>query len=91
MTRDSDASNRPDALNSAAEDSDYEWTREQWENLPSNPTQERLGYETDDWHAFGTLETVDQVLFLPDSEEQLDDAAFVVAAEETLVDLGARC
>lgn len=70
---------------------DSEWTRKQWLNLASNPTQQQLGYDVAEWNAFETGESADEVLFLPDTESQLKDAAFVVSGEDGLVDLKTRC
>jgi hypothetical protein len=63
-------------------------TREGWEQLPSDPDPRAdLGYAFTDWEEFATLDGTDQVMFLPADESLLREDAFVVASEDTLLDL----
>jgi hypothetical protein len=71
---------------------DQEMTREAWESIATEPDAETdLGYQLTEWEQFETLDDTDQLIFLPDSETQLKDAAFVVADTETVVNLEDRC
>lgn len=86
-----DTNHRAETDTSTECQDDSEWTRKRWLNLAANPTQQQLGYDMAEWNAFETGEPTDEVLFLPDSETQLKDAAFVVSGEQTLVDLKTHC
>lgn len=69
-----------------------EWSRDRWESLRANPEDDTdLGYEIAGWEQFETLDSTDQVMFLPTDEEELKDAAFVVTEESHLVDLETHC
>jgi hypothetical protein len=64
----------------------------EWRELPSDPDLQRdLGYELSAWEQFRTLDGSNQLMFLPEDEELLRDDAFVVANEDTIVNLGSRC
>lgn len=96
MTEDTDA--ETEANDSVSSDrpehasDDQEWTRERWESLASNPEDSAdLGYEIAEWEQFETLDNTDQVMFLPTNEEELKDAAFVVADSANIVDLKTHC
>lgn len=67
-------------------------TREGWEQLHSDPDDaDDLGYRLDEWKDIETLDGSDQVMFLPEDEDAIDDAAFVVVEADTLQDLGEQC
>jgi len=69
-----------------------EMTREAWESVATEPNDETdLGYDLAEWEQFETLDDTDQLIFLPSSEAQLKDAAFVVATTDSVVDLNDRC
>lgn len=63
--------------------------RQQWEQLASDPKlDEDLGYAFCEWDEFETLDGSGTVMFLPNDEEVLKKDAFVVVAEDSIVDLG---
>jgi hypothetical protein len=65
------------------------FTREEWEMLSSDPKwKENLGYEICEWEEFATLDDSDMLMYLPTDERVLREDAFVVAAENAVVDLG---
>lgn len=68
------------------------WNRRtDWKRLARNPDSERdLDYEVRDWERFNVGDGSNQVMFLPGEEELLQDDAFVVVHEESLVDLDTR-
>lgn len=67
-------------------------TREDWESVATEPDDEAdLGYRRTEWEQFETLDDTDQCIFLPSTEAQLEDAAFIVATSECVVDLEDRC
>jgi regulator of RNase E activity RraB len=95
MTDDTDddrQSNRTvTGTNTTASESTH-WSRDRWESLKSNPDDGGdLGYEITEWEQFETLDGTDQVIFLPNSESQLKDAAFIVTGESALLDLENHC
>lgn len=62
-----------------------------WEELPSDPKSDSdLGYDRVAWERFKTLDGTDQVMFLPEDDELLREDAFVVADDDSLVDLANR-
>lgn len=64
-------------------------TREEWESLAADPNwEENLGYRLCEWEEFSTLDDSDALMFLPADEAVLREDAFVVAAEDAVVDLG---
>lgn len=68
------------------------WTRAEWESLRTDPDlQSDLEYELSEWEQFETLDGTDQVMFLPTDEEDLKDAAFVVAEKEQHLELANHC
>jgi hypothetical protein len=73
-------------------DSTEEWSRDDWESLAGDPdVSADLGYEFREWEQFETLDETDQVMFLPTEEEELKDAAFIVAEREVHLDLENHC
>ena len=69
-----------------------EMTREAWESVATEPDDTTdLGYSLTEWEQFETLDDSNQLIFLPDSEAQLKDAAFVVAETDSVVDLNEQC
>jgi len=60
-----------------------------WEAVPTDPGPDSLGYETSTWERVPVTDD-DQVIFLPDNEEDLADDAFVVLDEGDLCDLVTR-
>ena len=62
-----------------------------WESVPTRPVPpEVLGYETESWEQFRTLDGSDQVMFLPTDESSLKENAFLVADQSAVVDLDER-
>lgn len=79
-------------MNQTAQPDDGEMTREAWEAVATEPDDETdLGYRLTEWEQFETLDDTDQLIFLPNSEAQLEDAAFVVATTDTVIELENRC
>lgn len=68
------------------------FTREDWENLPSNPdTADDFGYGVSEWNSFETPDNTDQVMFMPADESLIMEDAFIVAEERVMCELGERC
>lgn len=66
-------------------------TRQDWEQLPSDPrSADDLGYTLCEWEEFATLADSQTVMFLPADEEVLKEDAFVVVAKDLMVDLENR-
>jgi len=62
-------------------------SRTEWEALPEDPDpHDNLGYELEELTVIRS-ETNDQYVFLPAEESHLLEEAFIVATEESLVDL----
>lgn len=60
----------------------------QWRDKPVDPDPEtHLGYEVIAWEKINVVDNPGQVIFLPDSEEQLRDDAFIVLSEGSVCDL----
>lgn len=94
MTEDTDPYPRQNCSPGSTEQNDPadEWTKDSWESLASDPRDTAdLGYRLSDWEQFETSDKTDQVIFLPGDEAQIEDAAFVVAEEATLLDLENHC
>lgn len=67
-------------------------TREDWKALATEPDNaEDLGYRLSEWEQFEVVDKSDQVIFLPSEESEIEDAAFLVADSEDVVDLPTRC
>lgn len=67
-------------------------TRADWEALATEPDNAAdLGYRLREWEQFEVVDDTDQVIFLPSEESELEDAAFLVADAEDVVDLPTRC
>lgn len=65
--------------------------RQKWEQLPSDPDlREDFGYAFGEWEEFATLDESEMLMFLPSDEEVLHKDAFVVVAEDSMVDLGQK-
>ena len=60
-----------------------------WEDVPTDPEPDNLGYESSKWERIPVTDD-DQVIFLPGNEEDLADDAFVVLDEADLCDLVTR-
>lgn len=76
----------------ASPDGSTGYTRTEWEDLESDPDLCRdLGYDLAAWEQFQTLDGSDQLMFLPEDEDLLREDAFVVADEDSVVDLGGQC
>lgn len=61
---------------------------EEWQDEPVDPDlEEHLGYELIAWERINVVDNPDQIIFLPDSEEQLRDDAFIVSTEQSVCDL----
>lgn len=95
MTEDTEAETEANPVSSGelpVKRDGQEWTRERWASLRANPDDGAdLGYEITEWEQFETLDSTDQVMFLPTDEEELKDAAFVVTEASHLVDLETNC
>ncbi|WP_262177599.1 hypothetical protein [Haloarcula laminariae] len=62
-------------------------TKTEWEEVPEDPDpHENLGYELEELTVIQS-ETKDQFVFLPAEESHLLEEAFIVATEDSLVDL----
>lgn len=62
-------------------------SKAEWEQVPEDPDpHENLGYELEELTVIRS-ETNDQYVFLPAEESHLLEEAFIVATEDTLVDL----
>lgn len=62
-------------------------SKTEWEQVPEDPDpHENLGYEMEELTVIRS-ETNDQYVFLPAEESHLLEEAFIVATEESLVDL----
>jgi len=86
-TDDKQKQNSPGTTSKQEEQADR-WTREGWLSLHGNPDEHAdLGYEFSEWEQFETLDGTDQVMFLPEDEAEIKDAAFVIAETDLHVDL----
>jgi hypothetical protein len=92
-TDDEQTQDRPATTASESTRGDEEsWTRDRWLSLQGNPDEhDDLGYEYREWEQFETLDDTDQVMFLPENEAEIEDAAFVIAETDDHVDLGEHC
>jgi len=62
-----------------------------WEDEPADPDPyDDLGYEPVPWERISVVDDTDRVIFLPDSDDQLKDDAFIVSATEAVCDLSER-
>ena len=62
-----------------------------WRDQTVDPDlEEDLGYELIAWEKINVVDDADQVIFLPNSEEQLRDDAFIVSDESAVCDLTDR-
>ncbi|WP_277541145.1 hypothetical protein [Haloarcula laminariae] len=62
-------------------------TKTEWEEVPEDPDpHENLGYELEELTVIQS-ETKDQFVFLPAEESHLLEEAFIVATEDSLVEL----
>jgi hypothetical protein len=62
-------------------------SKTEWEEVPEDPDpHENLGYEIEELTVIRS-ETDDQYVFLPAEESHLLEEAFIVATEDSLVDL----
>ena len=62
-----------------------------WRDQAVDPDlEEDLGYELIAWEKINVVDNADQVIFLPNSEEQLRDDAFIVSDESAVCDLSDR-
>lgn len=63
-------------------------TREEWEQLPSDPdTEDDLGYRVAEWEEYSTIDGTEALMFLPTDESLLREDAFVVAEKQSVEDL----
>jgi hypothetical protein len=77
---------------SQPETTDAEFSRNDWESLPSNPDPgEDLDYRISDWESFHTADNTDQIIYMPDDESLLKEDAFIVAEEAVLCELDDYC
>ncbi|MFC7139031.1 hypothetical protein ACFQMA_04160 [Halosimplex aquaticum] len=59
-----------------------------WRDQPVDPDlEENLGYEMIAWEKINVVDNPDQVIFLPNSEDQLRDDAFIVSNKDSVCDL----
>lgn len=62
-----------------------------WEGRPVDPDPyEDLGYDPVPWERISVVDDTDRVIFLPDSEEQLKDDAFIVTETGAICDLSSK-
>ena len=62
-----------------------------WRDQTVDPDlEEDLGYELIAWEKINVVDNDDQVIFLPNSEEQLRDDAFIVSDKSAVCDLTDR-
>ena len=62
-------------------------SKSEWDQVPEDPDpHENLGYELEELTVIRS-ETNDQFVFLPAEESHLLEEAFIVATEDSLVDL----
>lgn len=77
------AANRPGVRAQAGTD---------WETVPADPDfAADFGYMAVAWERVESLDDTDQVVYLPDDEEQMNDDAFVVVERSVVVDLEDNC
>lgn len=63
----------------------------EWEDLPADPDPNRnLDYDLGQWEKINVVDNPDQVIFLPNDEEQLKDDAFIVSDKSAICDLSTR-
>jgi len=62
-----------------------------WADEPADPDPyEDLGYDPVAWERISVVDDTDRVIFLPDSDDQLKDDAFIVSATSAVCDLSER-
>jgi len=62
-----------------------------WADEPVDPDPyDDLGYESVPWERISVVDDSDRVIFLPDSEEQLKNDAFIVTATSAVCDLSEK-
>lgn len=67
-------------------------TKDDWKALETEPDNAAdLGYQLSEWEQFEVVDDTDQVVFLPSEQEEIEDAAFLVADSDVVVDLQTRC
>lgn len=65
-----------------------EWTGDGWRSLSADPENTAdLGYTLTNWEEFETLDKTDQTIFLPEDESNIEEAAFIVADDDAVLDL----
>jgi len=63
----------------------------EWRDEPVDPDlEENLEYDLSQWEKISVVDDSDRVIFLPESEEQLKDDAFIVSAKSSVCDLASR-
>lgn len=92
MTNDSDGPGWRDATPDRSDsDESGGMTESDWQSIPTDPDDEAdLGYRLSEWEQVETRETADYLVFLPDDGVEPKDRAFVVADEESVIDLDTR-
>lgn len=91
MTSDSDPDQREAVSDQSGHDASGHMTESDWHSLSTDPDNEAdLDYRLLEWEQFETLDSADHLVFLPDDETAVADAAFVVADEESVIDLDTR-
>lgn len=94
MTEDIERQSSPNCPTTQGEGTNdqTEWTVEAWRSLDPNPDDTTdLDYTLTDWEEFETLDKTEQVIFLPEDESQIENAAFIVVDDETVLDLTDHC
>lgn len=72
-------------------DGDEESLPATWEDEPADPDPyDDLGYDPVAWERISVVDDTDRVIFLPESEEQLRDDAFIVSETDAVCDLSER-
>jgi len=63
----------------------------EWGDRPTDPDpRDDLGYDPVSWERISVVDDTDRVIFLPNSEEQLKDDAFIVTPTSAICDLSER-
>lgn len=59
-----------------------------WRDQPVDPDiEENLDYEVIAWEEINVVDNPEQIIFLPNSEDQLRNDAFIVLSESSVCDL----
>lgn len=91
MTNDSNSDQPETAADQSRSANSGGMTASDWDSLATNPDNKGdLGYHLLEWERFETPDSTDQLIFLPNDDTAVADAAFVVADEDSVIDLNMR-